>query len=157
MVWQSFITLRRKVLNLKNWIFKIFKINARFILLYVTRAIHIFVCNPPKSLVNVFLMKNIKNHCHKESNCAKEAAFVIFPTFIIALFEIHQSFKGQFLNKLRVSCKMWTVKRSSSRSSHRRCSMKKGVLRNFSKFTGKNTCARFSFLIKLETWGLQLY
>ena len=30
----------------------------------------------------------------------------------------------------------------------RRCSMKKGVLRNFTKF--KKTCARISFLIKLQ-------
>ena len=102
------------------------------------------------------------------------------------------------------------------RSSHRRCSVRKGALRNFAKFTGKhlwhrcfvnfakflrtpstehlratasvyvkkkshwketvfprcfvkklfleishnsqeNTCARVSFLIKLQAWGLQLY
>ena len=35
------------------------------------------------------------------------------------------------------------------RSSHRRCSVRKGVLRNFTKFTG-NTCARVSFSIKLQ-------
>ena len=28
--------------------------------------------------------------------------------------------------------------------------MQKDVLRNFTKFTGKNTCARVSFLIKLQ-------
>ena len=33
------------------------------------------------------------------------------------------------------------------RSSHHMCSMEKGVLRNFAKFTG-NICARASFLIK---------
>ena len=33
------------------------------------------------------------------------------------------------------------------RSSHQRCSMKKGVLRNFGKFTGKHLC-RASFLIR---------
>ena len=36
----------------------------------------------------------------------------------------------------------------NERSNHQRCSAKKGVLRNFAKFTG-NTCARVSFLIKL--------
>ena len=36
--------------------------------------------------------------------------------------------------------------------SHRRCSVKKGVLRKFAKFTGK-TCARGSFLIKLQALG----
>ena len=31
------------------------------------------------------------------------------------------------------------------RSSHRRCSVKKGVLRNFAKFTGKHLCQRLCF------------
>ena len=32
------------------------------------------------------------------------------------------------------------MKRVSGRSSHRRCSVKKSVLRNFAKFTGKHLC-----------------
>ena len=41
-----------------------------------------------------------------------------------------------------------------TRSGHRRCSLRKGVLRNFPKFTGKhlNTCARVSIFIKLQAW-----
>ena len=35
------------------------------------------------------------------------------------------------------------------RSSHRRCSLEKGVLRNFAKFTGKRLCQSL-FLIKLQ-------
>ena len=35
------------------------------------------------------------------------------------------------------------------RRSHQRCSVRKGIQRNFKKFTG-NTCARVSFLIKLQ-------
>ena len=35
------------------------------------------------------------------------------------------------------------------RSSHRRCSVRKGVLRNFAKFTGKHLCQSL-FLIKLQ-------
>ena len=31
------------------------------------------------------------------------------------------------------------------RSSHQRCAMKKGVLRNFSKFTGKHLCRSLFF------------
>ena len=31
------------------------------------------------------------------------------------------------------------------RSSHQRCSMKKGVLRNFAKFTGKHLCQSLIF------------
>ena len=39
----------------------------------------------------------------------------------------------------------------NSKSSHRRCSVKKGVLRNFAKFTGKHLCQSL-FLIKLQAW-----
>ena len=35
----------------------------------------------------------------------KVAASVIFPTSVMILFEIHQRFKGHFLNELRVSFK----------------------------------------------------
>ena len=41
----------------------------------------------------------------------------------------------------------------SFRSSHRRCSVKKGVLGNFPKFIGKHLCQIF-FLIKLQTFRL---
>ena len=57
--------------------------------------------------------ENIKKHCHEKNNCLflklwwrkflKVAAFVIFPTSIMVLFEIHQSFKGYILNELRFS------------------------------------------------------
>ena len=39
---------------------------------------------------------------------------------------------------------------SISRSSHQRCSMKKGFLKNFTKFTGKHMCQACNF-IKKET------
>ena len=42
-----------------------------------------------------------------------------------------------------------------SRSSHRKCYVRKSVLRNFAKFTGKHLC-RSPFLIKLDL-SLQLY
>ena len=42
------------------------------------------------------------------------------------------------------------------RSSHRRCSMKKGVLGNFAKFTGKHLCQSL-FLKKITGLSLQLY
>ena len=41
------------------------------------------------------------------------------------------------------------------KSSHRRYSVRKGVLRNFAKLTG-NSYARFSFLIKLQAWPANL-
>ena len=42
------------------------------------------------------------------------------------------------------------------RSSHQRRSVRKCVLGNSTKFTGKHLCQRL-FLIKLQAWGLQLY
>ena len=42
------------------------------------------------------------------------------------------------------------------RSSQPREFYEKGVLKNFAKFTGKYLCQSL-FLIKLQTWGLQLY
>ena len=36
-------------------------------------------------------------------------------------------------------------KRTSFRSSHKRCSVRKGVLRNFAKFTGKYLCQSLFF------------
>ena len=77
----------------------IFKGNAQFI----------FLCNPQKSFVIFFLKKNNKKYCHKKSSCVflwlswrkffKIAASAIFPTSIMALFEIHQRFKGDVLNE----------------------------------------------------------
>ena len=38
------------------------------------------------------------------------------------------------------------------RSNHRRCFVKKGVLRNFAKFTGKHLCFRAATLLKKSLW-----
>ena len=38
------------------------------------------------------------------------------------------------------------------KSSHRKCSVRKGVLRNFAKFTGKHLHNKSLFLIKLKAW-----
>ena len=45
-------------------------------------------------------------------------------------------------------------KKTKCRSSHRRCSVRKGVLRNFAKFTGKHLCQSLFFN---KVAGLQLY
>ena len=42
-----------------------------------------------------------------------------------------------------------------TRSSYRRCSVKKGVRRNFIKFTGKHLCQSL-YLIKLQDWSATL-
>ena len=41
------------------------------------------------------------------------------------------------------NCSYWLL--SQNRSSHRRCSGRKGVLRNFAKFTWKHLCQRLFF------------
>ena len=43
-----------------------------------------------------------------------------------------------------------------SRSSHRRCSLRKDVLKNFAKFTGKLQCQSL-FFDKVASLSLQLY
>ena len=48
-------------------------------------------------------------------------------------------------NNLSRICPVWTWASSSFRSSHHKCSVRKGVLRNFAKFTGKQLCQRLSF------------
>ena len=61
----------------------------------------------------------------------------LFPWFYDSCFSLRKLFRILF------------------RSSHRKCSIKEGVLKNFAKFK-RNTCARVSFLIKLQAWGLRL-
>ena len=47
------------------------------------------------------------------------------------------------------------VDQKMNRSRHRRCSVRKGVLRNFAKFTGKHLWQSL-FFNKVAGWGLQL-
>ena len=51
--------------------------------------------------------------------------------------------------KNKCSKNFWKIVRKIVRSSHRRCSVKRGVLRNFAKLTGKHLCQ--SLFIKKET------
>ena len=83
------------------------------------KAQFIFLCDPQKSSrssANVCLMKKLKStvikkvivcFCHfSEENFGKyQLLYIIFPTFNMVLFEIHQRFKRQLLNKLSVSPK----------------------------------------------------
>ena len=42
---------------------------------------------------------------------------------------------------------------SKNRSSQQRCSVKKGVLRNFTKFAGKHLCLSPAILLKKRLWN----
>ena len=39
-------------------------------------------------------------------------------------------------------------KKENTRSGHQRCSVRKGILRNFTKFTGKHLCQACNFIEK---------
>ena len=62
----------------------------------------------------------------------------------------------------KLSCiAVYKVKRSmitqmTRRSSHLKCSVKKGVPRNFAKFTGKHLC-QIPFLIKMQVSGTGVF
>ena len=72
-----------------------------------------YFCVTPKNNQLTFSHKKYWKALSQESNCVffnlgekkilKVAAFTIFTTSIMALLEIHQRFKGQFLNELRIS------------------------------------------------------
>ena len=62
----------------------------------------------------------------------------------------HHHLKTSFIINGSVSIKNRTLQDLTSemfkiRSSHRRCSIKKGALRNFAKFAGKQLCQRHFF------------
>ena len=51
----------------------------------------------------------------------------------------------RILNLRILILRIFDLESHSHRRSHRRCSVKKGVLRNFANFTGKHMCQRLFF------------
>ena len=93
--------------------------------------------------------------------------FMQFWTICLILNQKHLSRYANFSEGCRVVCS-FTQSNSQTkmiRSSHRRCSVRKGVLRNYAKVTGKHLCqslyfnkfSRVSIFIKLQASVLQLY
>ena len=76
-------------------------------------------------------MKNYKKHC------------------MYMICKCRYSFKLKFLSR---KLEFYT----GVRSSHQRCSIKIGVLKNFAKFTGKHLCQSL-FFNKVADGRLQLY
>ena len=60
------------------------------------------------------------------------------------------------VNHLKFALTVFYKVVASHRSSHWRCSVKKGALRNFAKFTGNHLCQSL-FFNKVGGLGLQLY
>ena len=89
-------------------------------------------------------------HKHKKQSCgsvlSKEKMFLKIQG---KLREKHL-FQSLFFKKVAG----WKPETFSS--SHWRCSVKQGALKNFANFTGKNLCWSL-LLIKLHFWCLQLY
>ena len=87
------------------------------------------------------------NHCHTTSKLEKIALISRKNALIVVIYGLNLSFKMQFL---RVSSSkndrffLRGLSFSCCRSSHPRCSVKKGVLRNFTKFTGKQLSLCFN-------------
>ena len=63
---------------------------------------------------------------------------------------------GLTLLKQKLWHKYFPVTFTKFRGRHRRCSVKKGILRNFAKFTGKQLCQGL-FFNKVADLGLKLY
>ena len=63
------------------------------------------------------------------------------------LSEINRYIKiiNMFDKKNEKSCRWWRNVQTTNRSNHRRCFVRKGVLRNFAKFTGKHLCQSLFF------------
>ena len=86
----------------------------------------------------------------------------VFWCFLGAIEKQHRAVMGW--KWLTIFVKNFIIDASQGKSSHRRCYIKKVVLRNFAIFTGKHLCWSL-FLIKLKAshakvwfqWGLQLY
>ena len=79
--------------------------------------------------------------------------FYMTETMVLNLSNI---FRHCWLLLMLTIISMWIIisifeKQVRLRSSYRRCSVRKGVLRDFAKFT-ENTSARFFFLINLQAW-----
>ena len=67
-------------------------------------------------------------------------------TLALSLLDVFSCLSKSWKKKIMLS--------STCRSSHQRCSVRKGVLRNFAKFSGKFLC-QIIFLIKLQVSGLR--
>ena len=80
----------------------------------------------------------------------------------VSLFSIHNSTGIKLLRRLRLKFSHLNEHKFSHnfkdtvvpmcKNSHRRCSVKKGVLKNFAEFTGKHLCRRSATLLKMRTW-----
>ena len=84
-----------------------------------------------------------------------------FPNFGMEILALHsaKSFQGLYFPNFVLVQHIVVQKLVKTRSSHQRCSLIKGVLRNLRKSTGKHLCQSLYFdkVAGLAQHGLQLY
>ena len=88
-------------------------------------------------------LKNFKSFFHKQYNISK----ILFLFIFLLLLHIKTVLNVQRFWFFKVEA---IIRRRSSRSSRRRCSVKKSVFKYFANFTGKHLVG--VFLIKLQTF-----
>ena len=99
-------------------------------------------CNYPSDIVREIVI--MSDGCDQLSEILPDwyLAFLFRKVFISSLIRL------SFLEELHISgqCSLtmtpWNIIR---RSNHRRCSVRKGLLRNFAKFAGKHLCQSLVF------------
>ena len=92
------------------------------------------------NLSKIYFLKNAKRTC-KPNNRDINRDWIIFNVEELMLFCCTQMLP--FIKTKRNQ--KWEIPRLPNISSHRRCSVKKGVLKYFAKFTGKHLCQSFFF------------
>ena len=105
-------------------------------------------------------------YCEFSKNCQNKFPLEYLGELLLALWSYFAVFSSclcscQIVQLLLVS---WYVFFITSRRSHQRCSMKKGVPRNITKFTRKHLCQslflnkvsglRFATLLKMRLWHI---
>ena len=102
-------------------------------------ALHIFAKNAPAHMHNITMLNSIENQYYQidaEDHIPKN----ISSTKIESILKCNQSETGELANTFQIKLNARVM-----RSSHQRSSIKKGVLRNFTKFTGKHQCQSLFF------------
>ena len=125
---------------------------SSFLLYLVVEILHVVhkIAVSPRCSLKEVLWKTSQNSeintrsSHPEVFCQKKRC-----SKNLAKFTAKHLFRSLFLNKVAG----W--KPETFRSSHWRCSVKQGGLKNVTNFKGNNLCWSL-FLIKLHTWCLQL-
>ena len=125
---------------------------SSFLLYLVVEILHLVheIAVSPRCSLKEVLWKTSQNSeintrsSHPEVFCQKKRC-----SKNLAKFTAKHLFRSLFLNKVAG----W--KPETFRSSHWRCSVKQGGLKNVTNFKGNNLCWSL-FLIKLHTWCLQL-